>query len=107
MALTKEKAIEFVKKLRLQAESESKLENHGAADLFIEKADDLILKYGLLESDLIVEVDSKFQIINVVGKTIIQNPFLRVNAKTNLYQEWFADLAGEVAKNYKCKTAPK
>jgi hypothetical protein len=101
MALTKEKAIDFVKKLKRQSESELNLGNEGAASLFQEKAEEIIANYSLLESDLIEEIDSKFQIINELGKTIVQNPFLRQNAKRNLHQEWFSLLAEEVAKNYK------
>jgi uncharacterized protein YegL len=107
MALTKEKAIDFVKKLKRQSESELNLGNEGAASLFQEKAEEIIANYSLLESDLIEEIDSKFQIINELGKTIVQNPFLRQNAKRNLHQEWFSLLAEEVAKNYKCKTTPR
>jgi uncharacterized protein YegL len=107
MALTREKSIEFIRKLRKQAESELILGNEGASELFTEKANDLISKYELSEDELIIIESNSYQIINEIGKTIVPNPFLRQNAKTNLHQEWFSNLAEEVGINYKCKTAPR
>jgi Mg-chelatase subunit ChlD len=107
MALTRERAIDFVKKLRKQAASEFSLGNEGAAELFTEKANEIFETYSLSDNDFAVEKDVTFQIINELGKTIISNPFLRANAKSNLHQEWFSLLAEEVAGNYKCKTCPR
>lgn len=105
MAFTKDKAIDIIKKLFAQSKSESEIGNDGAAELFEEKANKLLLDYGISKSEieLRLEKESESNFINDLGKTIIANPFVRLNAKTNLRKLWFEELAKIIAEAYSCK----
>lgn len=104
----KDKLIDRILKLKRQAESERKLLNEGTADLFLEKAEELMQKYSISASMLEVEEKStnKVEIINELGITVIANPFLRSNARTNLRKQWFEKLGEIISSAYNCKVCP-
>lgn len=106
MAFTREKALDIIKKLLAQAKDEKEIQgNFGAGEMFEDKAKDLMQKYSIsqTEIDRIIIDASQPVFVNELGKSIISNPFLRVNAKNNLRKLWFEELAILVAEAYYCK----
>jgi uncharacterized protein YegL len=103
--MSDEKQLKKIQMLINQSLSERSIGNEGTADLFLEKVEELKLKHGISSEDLATynELTSEVKFINSLGKSIIANPFLRNNAKTNLKWNWFEELAKLVAETYSCK----
>jgi Mg-chelatase subunit ChlD len=99
-----QKAIDKVKKLRRQAESETILGNEGTGFMFAEKADEVMQKFGIT-NDMVVDAPARLQ-GNELGKSIIANPFLKSNARTNMRHFWYESLAKLVASAYHCEISP-
>jgi len=102
------KILDKIIKLKRQSESEFFLGNEGTSELFREKMEELMKKYSITFSMLEAEEKSevKIEIINELGITSIVNPFLRINARTNLRQAWFEKLAEIIAVQYNCRVCP-
>jgi uncharacterized protein YegL len=96
--------IEKIKKLQRQAKSEFGLGNVGASELFNDKAEQLMLKHNITEEQIDLSFESEVQAVieNVMGKTIIMNPYIRQNAKTNKRSLWSELLFKEVCNAYYC-----
>jgi hypothetical protein len=100
-----QKAIDKVKKLRRQAEGETAIGNEGAGSMFAEKADEIMLKFSI-SNDMILDAKDEEGYINELGRSIIANPFLKSNARTNMRHFWYESLAKLVANSYHCEIAP-
>lgn len=100
-----EKVIDKIKKLMSLAESEEALGNSGAAENIGAKAQELLLKYKLSHMDIkmVQEIEPDY-IPPIMGKSIVVNPFVRVNARAKARMIWFEELAKTVAEGYFCKT---
>lgn len=99
-----EKIIDKIRKLQTLAESEDKLGNSDAADLIQAKAQELLIKYKLSHSDInkVQEFEPDF-IPPIMGKSIVPNPFVRINSRQKIRILWFEELAKVVAEGYFCK----
>lgn len=93
-------------KLYLQSESERKLENFGAADLFESKYKELLKKYNLELKDVIVPDVQTSQIKNEMGITVVPYTFGRINARNIKRELWFEELAKVIASGYGCVSSP-
>lgn len=103
------KIIERIRKLFSLAEGKaSNKETANEALVAAKMAHDLLLKYRLTEDQIRIEQEVKgtgefyTPIINVLGKTILENPFIRTNARTIKRVYWFEELGKIVAQNYFC-----
>jgi hypothetical protein len=96
--------IEKIKKLQRQAKSEFDLGNEGAANLFTDKFEYLMNKYNINQEDIDNSISNDVKVIieNIMGKTIIQNPYIRSNAKTCKRNMWSELLCKEIANAYYC-----
>lgn len=99
-----EKIIDKIKKLMSLAESEEAIGNTGASENISAKAQELLMKYHLSHADikLVQETEPDF-IPPIMGKSIVPNPFIRVNATKKVRIFWFEELAKVVAEGYFCK----
>jgi Mg-chelatase subunit ChlD len=89
-------------KLYLQSESERKLENFGAADLFVKKWNELLDKYNLKLDEIINKNQTEVKFVNNLGMTIVTYPFGRVNARNLKREFWFEELGKVIANGYGC-----
>lgn len=102
--MEQEKIIDKIKKLFALAERVEG--NESEALKAAEKAQELLIKYKLSQSEIqLNNPDSIGIIVPRMGKTIVANPFLRQNAKRNVRQNWFESLAEVMAESYFCKTS--
>lgn len=95
---TKDKILKLFK----QSESERKLENFGAADLFEAKYKELLKKYNLELRDILVPETQTSQIKNELGITIVPYTFGRINARNTKRELWFEELGKVIANGYGC-----
>lgn len=113
---TKEKATGIIKHLLRQADSESKPQfdeykgtysreaNLGAVELLKAQAVKIADKYSInIDEVNTTYEDSKPEFINELGQSPVSNPFIRLNARTNLRKLWFEELAKIVAEGHHCK----
>lgn len=104
------KILDKLIKIKRQADSAYAIESYGEAENFNEYLKTQLTKHNLTLNDLESSINSAdnrvntINIINEVGKTIVVNPFLRVNAKTEVRMKWFEDLASLIGKHYGCIT---
>lgn len=107
--MPEQKIIDRIKALVALAESEANQTINPNAESvaanILSKAHELARKHriDLQTVKSSEEISLEEQIINVLGKTIVPNPFLRVNAKTNLRLPWFEELARVIAEGFYCK----
>lgn len=104
------KILERLSKVKRQRDSAFDIESFGEAENFDVYLKQQLKKYNLSEDELDdFEKGNEANpftenIINELGKTIIVNPFLRVNAKNNMRIDWFEKLAELVGSHYGCIT---
>src|SRR5215831_13556272 len=99
-----EKIIDKIRKLFSLAESEKSIGNVGAAITIAEKARELLTKYKVDYAALSPqEKEETVYYVPTVGVTVVSNPFLRSNARTNLRMSWWEHLAKVIAEGYFCR----
>lgn len=108
MAYTREKALDIARKLKANAVSEFELGNVGTSELFEQKVTQLLGDYQISrdELDIAISKATATAFVNDLGSTSLQNPFVRLNARTNLRKLWFEELANVVSEGYNCKVQP-
>jgi Mg-chelatase subunit ChlD len=100
-----EKIIDKIRKLSALAESEAAMGNEGAAENIAAKAQELLIKYKLTHKDIkLVQETEPDYIPPIMGKSLVINPFLRVNARVKTRMPWLEKLAEIVANAYFCKS---
>jgi Mg-chelatase subunit ChlD len=101
-----EKILNKIRALKAQSISEFNIGNEGASVLFENKYKELLNKYNLSENDIEIKSEAKIVFENKLGKTVIQNPFIRVNSRKIERLFWYDELAKVIASGYACKANP-
>lgn len=107
--MSEQKIIDRIKALVALAESEAEQSINPNAESvaanILAKAHELARKHriDLAKVKSSEQLASEPQFINNLGKSIVPNPFVRVNAKTNVRTIWFEELAKVIAEGFYCK----